>query len=168
MWQMILGPVLGAVGGLATKWLDSREKEKDRAHELAVMDREAELADRRLKIEGELRREEAAEASFAASYQFNNERLVPEGAKLSKGQMWLAVFIDALTKSIRPCSTILYQFAIMGIFVWCAVELRRLNIDKLNPDEIHAIFREVIYTIIGTGETILLWWFGIRGTSRKK
>lgn len=167
MWQLILGPVLGTLGGIATKWMEGKEKKADRAHELAVMDKEAELADRRLKIEGELKREEMDAATFSASYQFNNTNLTPEHAKLSKGQLWLAIFVDALNRLIRPLMTVWYQFALAGCFIWAALLLHRLGIGALDAKEAQSMMHEIVYSVIGTAETILLWWFGIRGSSKR-
>jgi len=167
MWQLILGPLLGTIGGIATKWMEGKEKKADRAHELAVMDKEAELADRRLKMEGELKREEMDAASFSASYQFNNDNLTPEHVKLSKGQLWLAIFVDALNRLIRPLMTVWYQFALAGCFIWAALLLQRLGVGALDVKEAQGMMHEIVYSVIGTAETILLWWFGIRGTSKR-
>jgi hypothetical protein len=163
----IIGPLLGGLLGLGTKWLESKEKAADRQHELAVMDKEAGLASARLKLEGELKMEEADANAFAASYKFDNERLTPEGSKLSKGQLWLAIFIDALSKSVRPMSTIVYTGATFTILIWCMVTLNRAGQQGLTQTEMSQLVREVIYAIVYTSETILFWWFGIRGPSRR-
>lgn len=163
----IIGPILGGLLGLGTKWLEGREKAADRSHELAVMDKEAALAASRLKLEGELRMEEADASAFAASYKFDNERLTPEGSRLSKGQLWLAIGIDALSKSVRPMSTIVYTGATFTILIWCLVSLNRAGQAGLTQAEMAQIVREVIYAIVYTSETILFWWFGIRGPSKR-
>lgn len=167
MWQLILGPVLGTFGGIIQKYLESKEKAAERKHELDIMDKEAELADRRLKIEQEIKREQADAAAFSASYNFVNDRLLPDGGKLSKGQVWIALLVDALSRLIRPVATIWYQLALAGVFCWAAYELNRINAGLLDPTEMQAIVHEIIFSIIGTAETILLWWFGIRGMSKR-
>ncbi len=167
MWQLILGPVLGTFGGLVQKFFEGREKAAERQHELAVMDKEAELADRRLKIEQEIKTEQFDAAAFAASYNFANDRLLPEGAKLSKLQTWVALLVDSFSRLIRPMATVWYQLALAGVFCWAAYELNRINASVLDPEEMQTIVREIVFSIIGTSETVLFWWFGIRGMSKR-
>lgn len=168
MWQLILGPILGTAGGLVQKWFDSREKVADRAHELALMDKEIAMADKRADIEKELAREAADSAAFSSSYQYANESLLPGDVKLNSKQTWLALGVEALTRSIRPVATIWYQLALAGVFSWTAYELSKVNGAMLDPTKMQGMLTEIVYSIIGTAETTLFWWFGIRGTSRRK
>ena len=174
MWQLILGPILGTVGGLFNRWLDlkgekqkAEEREKERGHELAVMDKEYALAERKATLEASIRESEADARAFEASYQFANERLLPDGTKLTPGQRWLALGVDAFTRLIRPTSTVWYQLALAGVFVWSALELRRRGMDALSAEQLGTLVSEIVYSIVAIAETTLFWWFGIRGTSKR-
>lgn len=174
MWQLILGPILGTFGGLLNRWLDlkgekqkAEERKEERAHELLVMDKEYALAERKATLEASMRQDEIAAESFSDSYKFANERLLPEGTKLTPGQKWLALAIDAFTRLIRPAATVWYQFALTGVFVWAAMELKRRGLSALTSEQFGALTAEIIYSIVGLAETTLLWWFGIRGPSKK-
>lgn len=174
MWQLILGPILGTVGGLFNRWIDLKgekqkadEREKERSHELAVMDKEYAIAERRATLEASIRESEADARAFEASYQFANDRLLPEGSKLSPAQRWLALGVDAFSRLIRPMSTVWYQLALGGVFVWSALELRQRGLEALSAEQFGALVSEIIYSIVALAETTLLWWFGIRGTSKR-
>ncbi len=175
MWQLILGPILGLVGSGIEKFseyksdqLKSAEREKDRAHELAVMEKEVDLALKKTTVEGKIRQEVAAQATFDASYHFANDKLIPENAELSRGQLGWIVAVDVLSKSIRPLSTIWYQLMIAAIFGWSAWKLANASVEVFSLQEISSIYKEVVFSIIGLGETTLLWWYGIRRMSKKK
>lgn len=174
MWQLILGPILGTVGGLFNRWIDlkgekqkAEERKEERAHELAVMDKEYALAERRATLEASIRESEADARAFEASYQFANDRLLPEGSKLSPAQRWLALGVDAFSRLIRPMATVWYQLALGGVFVWSALELRQRGLEALSAEQFGALVSEIIYSIVALAETTLLWWFGIRGTSKR-
>lgn len=163
MWQLILGPIVGFLGSTVQKYFEQKEKAADRAHELAIMDREADYADRRLKVEQEMAVEKADAAAFGASYRYANDQLLPAGQKLTRGQTWLALLIDAFTKLIRPATTTWYQVAVAGVFAWCAWKVG----GKIDQAVASQIMKEVIFSIIGLAETTLLWWYGIRGMSKR-
>lgn len=174
MWQLILGPILGTVGGLFNRWLDLKgekqkadERDKERAHELAVMEKEFVLAERKATIEAAIRESEAAARAFEASYQFQNDKLLPDGSKLSPAQRWLALAIDAFSRLIRPASTVWYQLVLAGVFIWAALELRRRGLEALTSKQLGLLVADLVYSIVALAETTLLWWFGIRGLSKR-
>jgi cellobiose-specific phosphotransferase system component IIC len=51
--------------------------------------------------------------------------------------------------------------------VWCLISLNKLGAQVLPPNEMVQIVREVIFSILNTSFTILLWFFGIRGMSNR-
>ncbi len=172
MWQLILGPVLGVFGSAIEKWFalkevqeKAKEKALDRAHELAVMEKESDLALKRITVEAEVKQSQAEQESFKTSYSFDSDRLTPDGAKLSRGMLWFTVIGDFFCKMIRPVSTVWYQLAVAAIFSWSALELRRRGVEALTTEEFGAVFSHIIYSVIGMAETTLFWWYGIRRMS---
>jgi hypothetical protein len=175
MWQLILGPILGLVGSgvekffeLKTERLKAEERQKDRDHDLAVMDKEADLALKQVTVEGRIRQDEAAAKSFSDSYQFANDKLISDDAKMSRGQLNWIVAVEVISKAIRPLSTIWYQLLVAVVFGWSAWMLVRTGAQAFTAKEATAIFREVIFSIIGMAETTLFWWYGIRRMSKKR
>lgn len=174
MWQLILGPVLGTFGGLLNRWIDLKgekqkadERDKERSHELAVMDKEYALAERRATIEAAMRESEADARAFEASYQFQNDKLLPSGSKLSPAQRWLALGVDAFSRMIRPMATVWYQLVLGGVFIWAALELKRRGLEAMSSNQLGLLVSDLVYSIVGLAETTLLWWFGIRGISKR-
>ena len=174
MWQLIAGPILGVVGGLMTRWLDikaekqkAEERDKERGHELAIMDKEFVLAERKATHESDLRIEEDDAASFGKSYEMFTERIVPEGARLTRTQTNFALGCDMINRLIRPLATIYYQLGVAVLFSWAAWELHRRGVDALTTEQLGKVTSEIIYSIIAMAETTLFWWFGIRGASKR-
>lgn len=175
MWQLIAGPILGLVGSAVEKYhevkleqLKIQERALDRAHELAVMSKESELALQQTTVQGEIAQDIEAARAFTASYNFANDTLIPEGAKLGRKQLNWVVAVEILSKAIRPLATIWYQLLIAAVFGWAAYKLASVGGEVFAGEEIAGIFREVVYSVIGMGETTLFWWFGIRRMSKKK
>lgn len=175
MWQLILGPILGIAGSVIEKVaeykeakLKAEERAKDRAHDLLVMDKEAELAIKKSTIEGQIRQDAAEQKTFSDSYKFNNDKLLPEDANLTPKQLNWIVAIEVLSKAIRPLTTVWYQLLIAVIFGWSAWQLVDAGSEAFSEKEIAGIFKEIIYSIIAMGETTLLWYYGIRRMSKKK
>lgn len=175
MWQLIAGPLFGLIGSGIEKFaeykqdkLKAEERERDRAHELAVMEKEATLALQKITVEGQIRQSEAEQRSFDASYQFNNENLIPEGTKLTGWKLGLVVLVEVFSKLIRPASTCWYQFLVAAVFSWSAWKLVNAGSEVFSQKEIAEIFRHIVFSIIGLAETTLMWWYGIRRMSKRK
>jgi hypothetical protein len=174
MWQLILGPLLGTAGGLLTKWIDLKEKkidleekQREREHELAVMEKEYILAEKKMTVESSLRLSEQDAATFNESYKIFTDKLTPDGAKLTKKQLSLTLLVDAFNRLIRPISTVYYQLGVAALFSWSAWELHIRGVDALTAEQFGAITTEIIFSIIGMAQTTLFWWFGIRGGSSR-
>lgn len=175
MWQLIAGPLFGLIGSGVEKFaeykedkLKAEEREKDRAHELAVMEKEATLAIQKTTVEGQIRQSEAEQKTFDRSYRFNNENLLPDNAEITGWKLGLVVLVEVFQKSIRPASTCWYQFLVAVVFSWSAWKLVNAGAEVISQKEIAEIFRHIVFSIIGMAETTLLWWYGIRRMSKKK
>ncbi len=174
-WQLLLGPILGTFGGLAQGWLELKkeraradERALDRAHDLAVMDKEADLATRRLTIEQDMRNAEAANNALLKSYDVAAKPMLPGGTKLSGWHKSLAVLCDAWSSVIRPASTTFYQVANVGVFAWSAYLLAMAGGEVVDQAFAQELVRECVLSIIGMAEMTLCWWYGARGLAKRK
>lgn len=175
MLQMILGPVLGLFGAGIEKYAEYKqeklkvlEREKDRQHDLAVLKTEADLADRRIKLAGDIKIKEVELASFGENLTQANKSLIPEGADLTSKQLSWIVAIEIFCKATRPCLTWLYQIFVGVIFGWSAWNLADAGLIFFNGEEFKEMFQHLVYSIIGLAEMAFAWWFGIRRMSKKR
>jgi hypothetical protein len=174
MWQVILGAVTGFLGPVITQYFDlqkeklkAEERAKDRAHELATIDKEGEWAAKKLTIEGDIRSAVAAEQSFAASYNFANDKLIPDDAKLTEKQLSWVIRIELFSKAVRPMITSYYTLAFTVMYAAFAYQCVQAGSDFFSTEEARVIFRESTYSIIGMTETTGLWWYGARLLSKR-
>lgn len=175
MWQLILGPLFGIIGGglekfteYKTKQLDIKEKALDRQHDLDVMNLEANLVDKRIKVEGEIAINTIDAESFKESYRMGTDTLLPKDVDLTEKQVSRILFVELFCRIIRPASTTLYQIFIAIIFGWSAMNIADNGANFFTGTEFQTMFKELVYSVIGLAETTLLWWYGIRRMSKKK
>ncbi len=175
MWQLILGPIVGIVGSFGEKFfehkqavLEASERAKDRQHDLDVMQVEGDLADKRIRVEGEMAVNQIDAQTFGENYKSANTSLVPEGSELTKTQLSWVLAVEIFCKMIRPTTTVMYQVAIAIIFGWSAYNISKAGGDFFTGAEFNEMFKHLVYSIIGLAETTLLWWYGIRRMSKKK
>ena len=173
-WQLIASPIIGALGGLAQSWLElkkesakAQERAAERAHELAVMDREAEIAVKRMTVEQELRNEETQNETFRKSYEVFTKPLLPEGTKLNAAQKWVALFIDSSVTVIRPLCVVYYQLLLAVVAGWAMWILYKDGTPVVEIPFAQDLMKDIIYSIIGLSEMTVGWFFGVRGVSRR-
>lgn len=177
----VFGGILGAVGGVAQKWLDYRqqikmaemqgiEKDKERAHDLACMQAEAEKAAKITAIqeEGEIRvadlsalqesiKGEAAGATWSTGFS----------AKLSG--FWanlagmLLVCVDVVRGLTRPGIT-LTLVAIVGFMFWRV----SAQTGALTATDAASIYKDIINMTLFLAATAVSWWFGSRAPVKGK
>jgi hypothetical protein len=175
VWQLIAGPLFGLIGSGMEKFaehkqdkLKAEERQKERVHDLAVMEKEASLAIQKTTVEGRIRQGEAEQKTFDESYRFNNDKLLPGDAELTPKQLNWIVAVEVVSKAIRPLSTVWYQVLVAVIFSWSAWKLTNASVEIFSLNEVATLYREVVFSIVGMAETTLLWWYGIRRMSKKK
>jgi len=175
IWQLIAGPLFGILGGALekfteykTKQLEMEERALDRAHDLAVLDKEAEIALKQVTIQGEIEVNRMDAQAFSDSYKMHSDSLIPEGAKLTSKQISRVLWVELFSRIIRPLATTLYQVFLACIFGWAAWNLAQTGSTMFDSSEFRVMFKEMIYSIIGMAETTLFWYFGVRRMSKKK
>lgn len=170
-----LGSIIsGALGGLfgigqkfielKEKKLEAEERDKDRAHDLLVMEKEGELAEKKLRIQQEMTQDQFAGEAFVQSQIYGNQSALPANVKLSKNQTWWLVVIEAISKAVRPVSTIYYQLAMTGVFIWTAWVLSGVT---LPVEKITNLQEEIIFAFIYLAEMTIGWWFGVSAIRKR-
>lgn len=174
MWQLILGPVLGLVGGSLEKVfefkmvkLKAEERALERAHDLEAMRLESELTTREIKIEGEIKVGQMDAEAFKENLTAAHQSMIPIGQKLTDTQLSWVVAVEVFCKMIRPLTTTMYQVFLAAVFGWAAWNLAQQGQQVFTSDEFKTMFREMVYSVIGIAETTLFWWYGIRRMSKK-
>jgi hypothetical protein len=175
MLQLILGPVLGIVGGalekfteFKTKQLEMAERALERAHDLAIITKEADILYKQVTLQGEIEVNRIDAESFKDSYKMHSDSLITEGTKLTEKQVSRILLVELFSRIIRPLSTVLYQVFLAVIFGWAAWNLAQQGSSVFAGSEFKGMFKEMVYSIIGMAETTLFWYFGVRRMSKKK
>ena len=137
----LIGSVVGFGASFAPKILDYFQDRADKKHELAVMERQAEIKLDQTAIEANIR---------------EIESLHEHDARISGGK-----FIDGLRSSVRPVITYLF----MGLFMTAEITAYLILIDSgINAaDAVQLIFDDEIMAIWAS---ILAFWFGSRSIKR--
>ncbi len=149
--------------------LKIKEKDKDRAHDLACMDREADNAERLaiIRSEGEQSVAELSALETAINAEAQGGSWSKEAVKKSKG-FWAGVIafmlagVDVIRGLIRPLLTVY----LVGLVTAMFLELLSRMTGMDNNQAFVLIVRIVDMTLFLTC-TAVGFWFGSRGTSKR-
>ena len=116
----LAGLIFGGVSRLVQHWMDLREKDKERAHEAVMYDKQLALADKRFEHDAELRRLDASAADVQAEWEALTSAIEAQAREAQAAGGWVAKF-SAL---MRPLLTFwhaiaLYTLVKLAIF-WMA------------------------------------------------
>lgn len=166
------GGATGLIGVVAQRYADYKNKQLDMA--LEEQRGKTEIAKRRVDLEitqseyaGKLKvaQEEGATArdvaesnAFAQSLLREPERY-SSADKLTKGQMWIMVVLDALRGSVRPLLTI--YLCALTTYVWFQAR-QVLHAEQLDVKAALEVWQMVVGQILYLTTTVTLWWFGTR------
>lgn len=114
----LIGLIFGGASRLVQHWLDLRDKDKERAHEATMYDKQITLADRRFEHDAALRRMDADSAEQQAEWSAMVEALQAQ-AKEAQAAGGIAAKVSAL---IRPFLTfwhavVIYTAVKVALFV---------------------------------------------------
>ena len=137
----LIGSVVGFGASFAPKILDYFQDRADKKHELAVMERQAEIKLDQTAIEANIR---------------EIESLHEHDAKVSGGG-----FIDGLRASVRPIITYLFMGLFLSAEGTAYILLLKSGINA--ADAVQLIFDDEIMAI---WSSILAFWFGSRSIKR--
>ena len=104
-----IGAIIGALGGLANRWLDLKSKQMDledkkaeRAHQLSILEKEIAGQAQVASIEGEAKVEASAYEALGASYAADKATY---GIKL----------VDGIRSLMRPAITFAFMFIVLYV-----------------------------------------------------
>ncbi len=156
----LLGILFGGVGRLAQHWLDLRDKDKERQHELNMFDKQVSLQDKKYAADAEARRMDAASAEASAEWAALTEgvRAQAEEAKTAGG--WVASFSAA----IRPFLTVYH-----AVLVYTVVKSAQFYLMVAGgmpvANSVLALYTEFDKALVGT---MVSWWFADRSLRKLK
>lgn len=177
----IFGGVLGAIGGVFQKWMDYRqqiklaelqsiERNKERTHDLAVMDREAVQAEKLavIKTDGEIR---------VADLSALQESIKNEGAGATWSSAWAGklsglwaniagmclVVVDMVRGLTRPGITL----GLVLLVAYMFVRVSEIS-GNMTQEQAFEICQDITNMTLFLAATAVSWWFGSRGPASFK
>lgn len=108
----IFGLVFGGVSRLAQHWMDLREKEKERAHEAVMYEKQIELADKKYTHDAGLRRIDGENADSAAEWAAMTAAIESQAKEAQAAGGFVAKFSAAM----RPFLTFWHVVVIYTAF----------------------------------------------------
>ena len=186
--QGLIGPIMGIVGSIATsitnykiKQLEIKEKELDRAHQLAMIEAttkatiaetEANIKVAQITYEGQVDIEEAK--AFTVSQKEGNKRNLDAGiieSMFNRGQImsFFAGFLtvglglcDVFKGLMRPFLTIYMVFLASWTTYECYDIMQGLDKSNFDPESIRQEWKETGIFIWNMASALVMWWYGDR------
>jgi hypothetical protein len=104
----LIGIIFGGASRLVQHWMELRDKDKERAHEAVMYDKQIELADKRFQHDAELRRMDGEQAEAAAEWEALRAAVQAQAQEAMAVGGWVA----KLSAGIRPILTIIHAIVI--------------------------------------------------------
>jgi hypothetical protein len=150
-----VGSIIGLLGGIANRWIDLKNKDRDYAFELQKMDKEREYLKDEIAgkvevatIEGEAKIESSAYDALQASYSF---------AQTDRRDGW----VDKFSKAVRPFLTLAFFFLSMYVFYEIHTLLKNAG-EALDVAEVMKLYKYAIEWIFFQAGVSIGWWFAMR------
>ncbi len=113
----LFGLIFGGLSRLAQHWMDLRDKDKERAHEAVMYDKQLALADKRFVHDAEIRQMDVAAADAAAEWQALQAAVQTQASEARAAGGWVTKFSAAM----RPLLTFYH-----AIFFYTAAKVAML------------------------------------------
>ncbi len=157
--SVLTGGATGLIGTVISGGMRFFENKQKHAHELAIMqmeiqqmDKEAEIAKDIKELDMEGKDRAAAWSALEASYKEST-------ARMSSGDHPALVWVDVVRGLMRPLIT-LFLLVLIGVIYFS------LSATLTGPDGTPMeVF--IINSVLYTGTTAVLWWFGTRNLSQQ-
>lgn len=107
----LFGLIFGGLSRLAQHWMDLRDKDKERAHEAVMYDKQLALADKRFVHDAEMRQMDSAAADTAAEWQALQAAVQAQAAEARAAGGWVAKFSAAMRPLLTFYHAILFYTA---------------------------------------------------------
>lgn len=137
----IAGAFFEKIAGVGLRWIEIKEKDKEREHELKLLDKQAEIRLAETEIEGKIAMQKADAENLSQSYVHDQSS--------GQGSQWV---VNTL-RMIRPAITI-------GLIALTTCIYFSLT------EKDATLKQQIIDTVLFTTGTVTLWWFGSRVKAR--
>jgi len=97
----LIGIIFGGASRLVQHWLELRDKDKERAHEAVMYDKQIQLADKRFEHDAALRRMDGEQAEAGAEWEAMRAAVEAQAREAAAAGGWVAKFSAAM----RPMLT---------------------------------------------------------------
>ena len=118
----LLGLIFGGLSRLAQHWLDLRDKDKERAHEATMYDKQLALADKRFAHDAEMRQLDATAADTAAEWQALEAAVKAQAAEARAAGGWVAKFSAVMRPLLTFYHAILFYTAAKAAMLVIALD----------------------------------------------
>lgn len=171
----ISGILSGLGGSLLTNVFNIFSQKQKNKHDIAMADvrirelkAEHEANIQQITVEGNIKQELAAEASFSTSQRYGNKTAAPTKliGKLFESN-WTKIFgvvlvfllgiVDVIRTSIRPAITIVLMY-ITGYITFQYISFVEIDVNLVDKTQVLLILDSIIYLTF----TVVGWWFGDR------
>lgn len=171
------GGATGIIGVVAQRFADYQNKKLDMAIEKQRGEQELE----KRKVDAEIMTQEwagrtkvaeveaagheavADAQAFAASFAMEPQRF-SEASKVTEGQQWVLVALDALRGSVRPLLTLYLCALTTMVYLQARALLAKEDLDAAAALDLEKL---IVGQILYLTTTCVLWWFGTRNRQPK-
>lgn len=152
-----IGSIIGWVGGLLNRKIDLEAKKFDHQHELLLRDKDLEQT--KVELEGKIAVEDRQieQTAYGAMAEGFKEQATLIGGKYS--------WTDAVSKLIRPVTTILFLFFSFFISVYILYTAFNAGI-SFSPEDWKLWATKILEWIFFQSGVVIGWWFANRPSGR--
>lgn len=174
MFELLISPLLGIVGGAVSSWMAYKNKKADQEHEIKMAEEDRKTRQVEAECQIKITQETFDGKAYVASQQAGSEILLDQSSlrALLKGNWWmrllggLIAFLLGLVQAIRG---LLRPALTAGLFVACYYILT-MFVAKVGWGDVALMQNTVSYGIqsmFNLLSTCVAWWFGDRTMSRR-
>ena len=118
----LFGLIFGGLSRLAQHWMDLRDKDKERAHEAVMYDKQLALADKRFVHDAEMRQMDVAATDAAAEWQALQAAVQTQASEARAAGGWVAKFSAAMRPLLTFYHAILFYTAAKAAMLVIALD----------------------------------------------
>lgn len=154
----LVGLIFGGASRLFQHWLDLREKDAERSHELAMYDKQVELADKRFAHDAQLRQMDAQAAETSGDIDLLMTAIKAQADEASKA----GGFVAKWSAAMRPLLTTWHC-----ILIYTAVKAAQLMVALQSAGAFEALLKVYSPEDRALCFSMLSFWFVDRALRKK-
>lgn len=161
----VSGGLVGLIGTTIKQWQERKERESDRAHDLAM--RKLDQEDMRLEAKLALEQTEAEFAGKERLASYDNDRATYiQGIPKSGFIQALLTLVDVIRGLMRP--TITGYLLIIESIIMFKLYVMMDGVEGMTTSSVATLFGQIVQSIIFLTSTAITWWFGSRPNQATK